>query len=242
MQCFKADFHIHTCLSPCADLTMTPNQIVQKLIENHIDWAAVTDHNTTRNLAVFERVYKRHGVSFLPGIEIQTVEDVHMLGYFPSVEQACKVGEIVEESLPDHESDPEVDGYQLMVSETDDFTEMCLKPYSFPTSLTLEACISLIERNDGIAVYAHVDKAMSIIYQLGFIPPDPFIPCEIYMPSKLGQYTSQLMGRTLLSSSDAHNLDSFSEAKMMIKCRNRTFEEFRKAVLKIDGREVILCH
>ncbi|HOO33529.1 MAG TPA: histidinol-phosphatase [Thermotogota bacterium] len=242
MQCFRADFHIHSCLSPCADLTMTPNQVAQKLVENHIDWAAITDHNSTRNLAVFEEIFNKNGVSFLPGIEIQTVEDIHLLGYFPSVQKACELGEIIESKLPKHESDPEIDGYQLLVNEADEFTEMWLKPLSLPCSLTLEECVALIEEYGGIAVYAHVDKAMSIIYQLGFIPPEPFISCEIYMPSKLERYAGQMKGRTLFSSSDAHNLDSFSEAKMMVKCCNRTFDEFLKAVMKIDGREVMLCH
>src|SRR6056297_265164 len=96
MQCYRVDFHIHSCLSPCADITMTPNQVAKKLMENHIDWAAITDHNSTGNLKSFERVFKQSGVAFLPGIEIQTVEDIHVLGYFSDVETAQKVGEEIE--------------------------------------------------------------------------------------------------------------------------------------------------
>jgi PHP family Zn ribbon phosphoesterase len=220
---------------------MTPNQVAQKLVENQVDWAAITDHNSTQNLGAFERVFKKHGIAFLPGIEIQTVEDVHVLGYFPSTELAIEVGTIVESRLPDYESNPEVDGYQLLVNDEDEFIEMCSKPLSFPTSLALEETVKLIEAHKGIAVYAHIDKAMSIIYQLGIIPLEPFIPCEIYMPSKLEKYKSQLIGRCLFSSSDAHNLDSFVKSKMMIKCNNRTFEELKKSVLSIEGKEVILC-
>src|SRR6056297_1533562 len=124
MQCYRADFHIHSCLSPCADITMTPHQVVGKLLEKHIDWAALTDHNTTRNLASFEKVFKGSGVAFLPGIEIQTVEDIHILGYFPDVETAQQCGLEVEEALPDIEIDPEKNGYQLVADENDNFQEM----------------------------------------------------------------------------------------------------------------------
>jgi len=243
MQCYKADLHIHSCLSPCADITMTPNQVVQKLLEKHIDWAALTDHNTTRNLRPFESVFKAAGVTFLSGIEIQTIEDIHILGYFPDIETAEKAGLEVEKALPDIKIDPEKNGYQLITDESDEFLDMILKPYGFPTTLTLDQTIGLIEKFHGIAVYAHVERAMGVIVQLGLIPQaPPDMACELYMPSKYQAYEAQLSSRTVLSSSDSHNLDSFSEAKMMIKCKSRTFEELKKAFQKIDGREVLLCH
>lgn len=242
MQCYRADFHIHSCLSPCADLTMTPNQVVKKLLENHIDWAAVTDHNSTRNLESFEKVFKESGVAFLPGIEIQTVEDIHILGYFSDTEAAQKVGLEVERALPDITLDPEKNGYQLLADENDDFQDIVLKPFGFPTSLTLDQATGLILKHNGFPVYAHVDKAMGVIIQLGFIPEEPAgMVCELYMPSKYDQYASQLSSRTVFSSSDSHNLDSFCEAKMIVKCKNRTFEELKKAINKTDGREVMLC-
>jgi len=242
MQCYRADFHIHSCLSPCADITMTPNQVVKKLVEHHIDWAALTDHNTTRNLRPFERVFKSAGVAFLPGIETQTVEDIHVLGYFPDIEVAQKAGKEVEEALPAIQIDPEKNGYQLTVDEQDEFQDMILKPYGFPTTLTLDQTVALIRKFKGIPVYAHVDKAMSVIVQLGLIPPEPHdMACELYMPSKYPVYETQLSSRTVFSSSDSHNLDSFSEAKMMVKCKSRTFDELEKAIKKIDGREVMLC-
>lgn len=242
MQCYRADFHIHSCLSPCADITMTPHPVVEKLLENHIDWAALTDHNTTRNLASFERVFKAAGVAFLPGIEIQTVEDIHILGYFPDVETAQKAGIKVEEALPAIEIDPEKNGYQLLVDEQDDFQDMVLKPFGFPTRLTLAETVNLVKQFQGVPVYAHVERAMGVIVQLGLVPQTPpDMVCELYMPSKYQAYASQLSSRTVFSSSDSHNLDSFSEAKMMVKCKSRTFEELNQAIKKTDGREVLLC-
>ena len=221
---------------------MTPNQVVKKLVEKHIDWAALTDHNTTRNLKSFESVFKAAGVTFLPGIEIQTVEDIHVLGYFPDVEAAQRAGKEVEEALPAIQIDPEKNGYQLTVNEKDEFQDMVLKPFGFPTTLTLDQTVTLIRKFKGIPVYAHVERAMGVIVQLGLIPQKPHdMACELYMPSKYQEYASQLSSRTVFSSSDSHNLDSFSEAKMMVKCKSRSFDELEKAIKKIDGREVMLC-
>ncbi|HRW35029.1 MAG TPA: PHP domain-containing protein [Thermotogota bacterium] len=242
MQCYRADFHIHSCLSPCADITMTPKQVAKELVEHHIDWAAITDHNSARNLASFEAVFQASGIAFLAGIEIQTIEDIHILGYFPTTDQALKAGFEAEQALPGIQIDPEKNGYQLLVNTDDEFQDMLLKPFGFPTHLTLDQTVDLIRFHNGIAVYAHVDKAMGVITQLGLIPDEPEnMPCELYMPSKYKAYASQLSSRSVLSSSDAHNPDSFSEAKMMIRCHTRTFDEFRKALEKEEGREVILC-
>jgi len=221
---------------------MTPNQVVKRLLENHIDWAAITDHNSAKNLESFEKVFSASGVAFLAGIEIQTVEDVHILGYFPDVETAQEAGLEVEGALPDFEIDPEKNGYQLVCNETGEFQEMLLQPFGFPTSLTLDQAMDLILKYKGIPVYAHVDKAMGVIEQLGLIPEEPAdMACELYMPSKYVRYVAQLSSRTVLSSSDSHNLNSFCEAKMVMECKSRTFEELRKAINKTDGREVMLC-
>lgn len=242
MQCFKADFHIHSCLSPCADITMTPNQVARRLVENHIDWAALTDHNSTRNLDVFERVFRRAGIAFLPGMEVQTLEDVHVLAFFKDVDTALEVGNEIEKNLPNIEIDPEKAGYQLLVDIDDEFTDMLLKPFGFPTRLPLERLLGIVDRAGGLAVYAHIDKAMGVIEQLGFIPEQPSdMACELYMPSKYPQYERQISNRTVLSSSDSHNLDSLRTAKMVIRCESRTFSELVKAIRKEDGREVILC-
>jgi len=221
---------------------MTPNQVAQSLLENHIDWASITDHNSARNLDVFERVFKKAGIAFLPGLEIQTLEDVHVLAYFKDVFSALEVGDEIEKGLPNIEIDPEKAGYQLLSDVDDEFTDMLLKPFGFPTLLSLSQVIDLIHQANGVAVYAHIDKAMGVIEQLGFIPDQPSdMACELYMLSKYSQYQRQISGRSLLLSSDAHNLDSLKAAKMAIKCESRTFEEFVKAIKKEDGREVILC-
>ncbi len=242
MKCFNADFHIHTCLSPCADLTMTPNNIGEALSRFGIDWISVTDHNSVRNVRTCMRVMEKYGIKTIPGIEVQTSEDVHVLGYFPTCEAAELFGENIEDRLPKIDYDPEKNGYQLVVDEEDKFTGMVELPFGFSISLSLEETMDLIEKHGGIPVYAHIDRSLGVVEQLGFIPPFPeSTVCEIYKLSKLKSYSSTIGKRAVISSSDAHNIDSFSNSKMIICCKERTFEEFRLALKKIDGREVRLC-
>jgi len=221
---------------------MTPSEIAGKLAENQIDWAAITDHNSARNVTVFKEVFEEEGIAFIPGIEVQTYEDVHVLGYFPDCETAAEFGQKIEDKLPDYEINPERDGYQLVVDRAGNFTDMVLRPLSMPADISLDETLELIDTHNGIGIYAHIDKAMGVIYQLGIIPPEPVnTPCEIYMPKKLEQYKPQLKERAVLSSSDAHNLDSFGNSKMAICCHSRTFVEFKGAINHQDGRDVRIC-
>ena len=84
-----ADLHIHSCLSPCADELMTPNNIANMALIKGLDIIAVTDHNTCAQLPAVAGAAKRAGVTLVPGMELETQEEVHTLAYFPSVEAAC---------------------------------------------------------------------------------------------------------------------------------------------------------
>ena len=82
---FKADLHIHTCLSPCAELEMSPKEIVKKIQELRIDIVAITDHNSSLNINGLKDASKELDFNLFYGMEITTKEEVHLLGYFPSL-------------------------------------------------------------------------------------------------------------------------------------------------------------
>ena len=48
----RADLHIHTVLSPCAEVEMIPPLIVERALAEHLDLIAITDHN----LCLFDTV------------------------------------------------------------------------------------------------------------------------------------------------------------------------------------------
>ncbi len=87
----KADLHIHTCLSPCGDMDMYPKQIVETAKERNLSLIAVCDHNTAGNAHAVIEAAVGTGLLVLPGLEICTREEVHILGIFPTHEEAMKI-------------------------------------------------------------------------------------------------------------------------------------------------------
>ena len=107
---FAVDLHIHSCLSPCGDEEMTPSNIAGMAYLKGLDAIALTDHNGWQNLPAMEKTCAAYGVVLLPGFEVTTREEVHMLCYFPSVEEACVFGPLVQEHLPAVENIPTLFG------------------------------------------------------------------------------------------------------------------------------------
>ena len=97
---YFADLHIHSCLSPCGDDDMTPANIAGMAKIKGLDIIAVTDHNAARNLPAVQKCCEAYGLLLLPGMEITTKEEVHLLGYFDSVDTALRFGKELKNHLP----------------------------------------------------------------------------------------------------------------------------------------------
>lgn len=228
---FKGDFHIHTCLSPCADITMVPRAVASAFERVGTEWVAITDHNSCRNIEVFEKVLGMRGIKVIPGIEVQTVEEVHVLVYLKSVKIAMDFSDEIREHLLDVENDPERFGYQLLVDENDNFIGMESAMLSASTNLTIDDLWRVVKRYDGLFVYAHVDRMFGVVKQLGFIPDyPPFDAIEA-----IGTVN---VNCSILRSSDAHSLSQIEKPKMRIKADCRTFDEFKKALTRKDTWEI----
>ena len=116
---FKADLHIHTCLSPCGDLEMSPRNIIQKAIEQGLDIIAITDHNSTRNVKTCMELGDKNNLFVIGGCEINTQEEVHCLAYFPDLEKLDEFQNFLDEHLPDIKNNPDIFGQHVAVDEDD---------------------------------------------------------------------------------------------------------------------------
>ncbi len=234
MKCYSADLHIHSCLSPCADILMLPNLIAEKLKYAGIEIASITDHNSLLNIKAFSKVFKKYQIFLIPGIEVQTTEEVHVLGYFENIEIAMKFQKEFEKYLPKIKNKEELLGYQLLTNEKDEYIEKYETALSFSSSINLENLSKLIKKFNGICVAAHIDKTFGVINQLGMIPKNIFDAVEVFKSkNKISNYTN-------ISSSDAHYLNDIKTAKMKICIERKNFEEFKKAILSTGGRSIKL--
>ena len=220
------DLHIHSALSPCGDNDMTPNNIVNMSILKGLDAIAVTDHNSCGNVRA---VLKAAGDNLLviPGMEIETAEEVHIVCYFKDIESAEKMQELVWESLPDIKNRPEIFGRQLYMNELDETVGEEERLLVNATPLDIYSVFENVQKLGGVAVPAHIDRtSYSIISNLGFIMPDLNITAVEITKKNLDKWKAEYNEYNIITNSDAHYLEDISERENCIEILGKTTKEF----------------
>ena len=214
------DFHIHTALSPCGDEDMTPNNIINMAQLKGLDAIAITDHNSALNVRSCCECGKKAGLIVLPGMEIETAEEVHLVALFSDIDKAEELGDIVLQKLPPIKNREDIFGVQSVLNTEDEVICTVDKLLSTATSLSLREAVNAICDLGGVAIPAHVDKSSySIISNLGFIPGDfDFSTLEIKFPDKKDCFleTHDLRGFNIIHNSDAHFLWDINEKEFFI--------------------------
>lgn len=206
------DLHIHSCLSPCADNDMTPANICGMAYIKGLQAIAVTDHNSARNLPFVKEAADHYGLILLPGMEITTREEVHLLGYFRDVETAVEVGEFFSSHLPPMKNKPDFFGHQWIMNTDDEVLEEEDRLLIGATDLDLKECKEYIREHGGIAVPAHINRGSNgLLVNLGMMPTDP-VYRTVETASHLPIDEIAVEGKLQLHSSDAHRLGDILEA------------------------------
>lgn len=76
-----ADLHLHTF---CSDGRASPCELVQRVADQGLVGMAVTDHDTVAGVQEAATEAQRHGLTFVPGVELSvTLDDteIHLLAY-----------------------------------------------------------------------------------------------------------------------------------------------------------------
>ena len=193
------DLHIHSCLSPCGDDDMTPSNITGMAAVKNLDVIALTDHNSCRNCPAAIEAGKRLGITVLPGMELTTSEEIHVLFLFASLDRALSFDAYVYEHLLPVRNRPEIFGTQLIVDENDKVSGSLDKLLISATDIPFDETGKLADSFGGICFPAHLDKSStSLISNLGAIPPDStFFLCrtERYEKSAPAEKRTPLSGK-----------------------------------------------
>lgn len=226
------DFHIHSALSPCGDVDMTPNNIVNMASLCGLDAIAVSDHNSVKNVKAVIEAGKRTGISVLPAMEVETEESVHILTLYPDINAAEEVAGIVYDALPDIKNRPEIFGEQLIMDSDDNITGIEEKLLISPCAISINKLFDIVKSVGGLFVPAHIDRhSYSILTTLGFMPQDLDIKMiEISknttdLPAYL-ESRPELKKYKVLRNSDAHYLDKISEKSAFLETDN-AFDIFK---------------
>ncbi len=213
---YRYDLHVHSCLSPCADDDMTPANIAGMASLNGITLLALTDHNSAKNCPAFFEHCKRYGIVPVPGIELTTSEDVHVICLFPTLEAALEMDRIAEEKLIKVKNRPEIFGRQIVVDVNDEPVSEVEDLIINATSLDLNAACDTVLSLGGVAYPAHIDRqANGIVSILGTFPDVPaFSAYELNEGGNTEEYVGRfpiLSGLRRVVSSDAHRLWDLSD-------------------------------
>jgi hypothetical protein len=217
----KADFHIHTCLSPCADIYNSPKRVVQNAFNAGLNMIFITDHNTVKNaLAAIKASAGYENFKVYPGMEITTQEEIHILGLFENMNDALNAETIITRNLPDAINEKEYQE-QVIANEFDEVGGYYKKSLFSAVNLSAEKIIGLIHNCSGLAIAAHIDRpSFSVISQLGFIPEDMKfnaleISPNITLEKAKNKYSEYYNKYSFVKGSDAHSLNligtSFTE-------------------------------
>lgn len=242
----RAELHVHTVLSPCAGVEMIPPLIVQRALEIGLQIIAITDHNTSANIIAVQRAARSTDLTVLPGMELQTREDIHLLCLFATLEQVGAFQSIVDRKLPDLKNNIDYFGEQFIVDETGDFIAREPRLLIASVNLTLDEACQEVHQIGGLAIPAHVDRqAFGLFASLGFIPPGlPADAIEISRhtsPKQACQTYPQLSDYPLIQSGDVHYLDDFLGALVFeIPCPE--LSEIKLAFAGQGGRSYRINH
>ena len=217
MRRFYYDFHVHSCLSPCADDDSTPSDIAGMAKISGIDIMALTDHNTCKNCPAFFEAARRYGIIPIAGMELTTSEDIHAVCLFKTLEDALAFEEVVNENRLLVENRTDIFGNQFILDCEDNKIGEERYLLSNATMISIEDAPSLIEKFGGICYPAHIDRESNgIISVLGVFPPTPYFKCvELHDMNKKEEYEQKhsLSDKIFLFGSDAHLLTDIPEAE-----------------------------
>ncbi|MFW5992339.1 MAG: PHP domain-containing protein [Halanaerobiaceae bacterium] len=239
----KVDLHVHTVLSPCADLLMTPGNILTKAGEEGTDILAVTDHNSAENVEVMMKLAAGTQITIIPGMEVETREEVHLLCLFKTLDDVMALQDIIYNALPDLENDEEYFGYQLLTDINDEYRGQVKRLLAVATDLSPGEVVEEVYRLGGVVIPSHIDTAHGLLYNLGLIPPELNLSVmEISRNAdvvRLKERYKELQDCHFVKNSDSHYLSELKPL-MLLELNRKNLQEIIRVLQNEKGKKKFL--
>ena len=245
---FTYELHLHSCLSPCGDADMTPASIAGMAMLNGVKIAALTDHNTCQNCPAFFAACHNYGIVPIAGMELTTMEEIHMVCLFESLDAAMDFDAFIQEHRMKIKNKPNIFGEQLIMNEDDEVIGTIDELLILATDLDITSAAKLVRERGGVAFPAHIDKQSNgLLGVLGTFPVEPgFATAEFHDSANIAQYNAlypELKDLNIITNSDAHALDqmAFDPPTLDISVNSEDDDCIRRAVialLKGEGKKI----
>jgi len=244
MKNYRADLHIHTILSPCGDLSMSPANIISEASRKQIDIIGITDHNSTRQCTLVKKMGRDKGIFVLEGAEITTKEEVHCLAFFENTDTLIYFQEYLDANIPDVQNDPLIFGDQVVVDEDENIVFIEKRLLSNATRISLDKLQSFLHDCNGIFIPAHIDRMKNSLYsQLGFLPEglkaDALEVSRNSSPDKFAKIHPEVTAFPLITNSDSHFPGFIGTAFNTLCLKEISFDEIKMAFKDTDGRRIV---
>lgn len=243
MNTYKADLHIHTLLSPCGSLEMSPANIVRAALAAGLDIIGIADHNSTKQAPLVKKLAAEKGLFVLCGAEVNTSEEVHCLTFFESTEQLAAFQSYLDKHLIYVKNKPELFGEQVVVDEDEMIVEDVEPLLINALDVGLSAVEHEVRRLKGLVIPAHIDRMYNGLFgQLG-IMPQGFTPDAFELSARAAYNDWKNSGRlpehaTFIRSSDAHRPENIGDGFTLFTMEKPSFDEIKKALARHNGRNV----
>lgn len=243
MKQFRTDLHIHTVLSPCGDLEMSPARIVSLAKKRGLDIIAITDHNTTKQCECVWKLGRKLGLTVIPGCEMTSREEVHCLGLFEDFDALTVFQEYLDKHLTVIPNNPALFGYQVVVDEAENVLEELDNYLGASLDVSVEEVEQKVHELSGIFIPAHIDRPRNSLFsQLGFFPPAlkvDALQISKGADEKLVREKFRINPEiTLVKFSDAHYPDDLGKTFTNFEMEEPAFDEIRKALHGKNGRNI----
>jgi hypothetical protein len=245
MRFLRADLHIHTVLSPCGDLDMSPVNIVSEAANRGLDIIGITDHNTTRHCELINRLASEKGIFVMQGAEVTTKEEVHCLAFFENTDALKKFQVFLDMNLPAIINDPEKFGDQVQVDEDENIVYEEKKLLINAISKSFKETEAFIHGLNGLFIPAHINRSKNSIYsQLGFLPDnmkaDAIEVSRTTTPEQFAVGHPEIKEFPIIRCSDAHYTGDIGAVFTVFYINEPSFAEIRLALKGENGRKIIL--
>lgn len=242
---YRADLHIHSLLSPCGSLEMSPANIIKAALDAKLDIIGITDHNSTKQATLIKKLGKKQGLFVLCGAEINSSEEVHCLTLFENDKELNEFQFFIDQHIFPFPNNTDLFGEQIVVDEQ----EMIVEEIDNLLINALDVGLIKIEQKvhqlGGLVIPAHIDRPFNGLFsQLGFVPE--MLNSDAFELSKNAQikqwvYSNNLpKGSTLIRSSDAHIPNQIGSAYTIFEMKSICFQEIKLALKHQNGRKTII--
>lgn len=186
-----------------------------------LDIIALTDHNSAQNCRAAMTVGESVGLTVVPGMELCTSEEVHIVCLFDDVKNVEAFSDYVLSTVPPVKNRPEIFGDQLIMNDGDGIVGTQELLLTTASGISIENAVETVGQYGGVCYPAHIDRSSySVISNLGMITDEMnFAAVEMTENADQNEYRANypiIKDMPVFVSSDAHYLENMREAKHTI--------------------------